>query len=610
MIFAGIRKTFSRHIRLRLYSRLMICYTLIFLLVTYVFAFAGTNYYNKFETVKKLQQSRNALNAVCNYYVLKQVALPDIILPFYQTNDNDFRLDSMLRSPTDEVYSDPINKMEMFEVLKKIADYDGDIKEILLYKEINGSKYVYLRKDKTIETVSAEYPFFDVLANRKSGRIITGTRKTGSGDRVNSDAVYGIGGVVGIDKDAGVAGRFLIAFNTEALERIVQGYSEIYGRFVLISLVGDVIYDSDGIYDGQKFPYIDAVLSGKDSAIIDGDHYYIQTIEERKANVIGANIVPKSTLEDKKFSLLVYSAFTLMAIICAAFYMVGGHFISRRVKELETAMKRVGSNNFSYRIPILKQSDEFEEIAIKFNEMCDELQITIEREYISEIKKKNAELGSLQAGINPHFLYNTLEVIRVKAMDAGNKDVAKMIVNLANLYRSIVRDSTFIPMHSEINICDMYMDIFSFRYENFLDYEMNIDPQIMRFGIPKNLLQPIIENYFVHGIKDGCYANHFEIRGFLTNGDICFVFEDNGQGIPKEQLDEIKKNINAVKPEAESGYGLLNIQKRIRLIYGEPFGITLESEENKMTRITVLIKAMTCDALEASLSSAEKLIDR
>lgn len=606
MIFAGIQKIYRNRNRIRLYSRLMICYTLIFVLVTFVFAFAGTKYYIKFETVKKLQQSMNALNAVCSYYALKQAELPDIILPFYQTDDDYFNLDNMLRSPTDEMYSDPINKMEMFEVLKKIAERDGDIKEILLYKDINESRFVYLRKDKTIEMAGAGYPFFDTMARQKSGRIITGTQKTGNGHSVNSEAVYGIGGVVGIDKDAGVAGKFLIAFNTEAIARIFQGYSETYGRFVLVSLTGDVIFDSYGKYDEKRFPYMDELSSGKDSASIDGQQCYIQTIEEQKANVIAANIVPKNALEDKKFSLLVYGTFSLMAIICAALYMIGGHFISRRVKELEIAMKRVGANNLSYRIPILKRSDEFEEIAIKFNEMCDELQKTIEREYISEIKKKTAELGSLQAGINPHFLYNTLEVIRVRAMDAGNKDVAKMIVNMANLYRSIVRDCTFIPMRNEINICDMYMDIFSFRYENFLEYEMDIDPQIMGFGIPKNLLQPIIENYFVHGIKDEGYANRFEIRGFLTNGDICFVFQDNGRGISKEKFDETAKNIKAVKPEAESGYGLLNIQKRIRLIYGEPYGITIESEENNMTRITVRIKAMTCDELEASLAFTEK----
>ena len=176
-----------------------------------------------------------------------------------------------------------------------------------------------------------------------------------------------------------------------------------------------------------------------------------------------------------------------------------------------------------------------------------------------------------------------------------------MIVDLANLYRAIVKNCTIIPIRNEINICDIYVDIFSYCYENSLDYEMNIDPQIMKFGIPKNLLQPIIENYFVHGIKNDGYDNRFVIRGFLTKEDICFVFEDNGQGMSKEQLDEIKTNIEAVKPEAEAGYGLMNVQKRIWLIYGEPYGITLESEENSMTRITVRIKAMTCDELEASL---------
>ncbi len=601
MIIARIRKIYHNRIHIKLYSRLMICYIFISVLVTYVFAFIGIKYYNEFETVKKLQESRTALNAICSYYALKQSELSDTILPFYQTQYDNFNLDTILRSSTDEVYSDPNEKMQMVEVLQKVVDRDGDIEQILLYKDINGSKYVYRRKDKTIEVVGEDYPFFDEMAKQKYGRIITGTRIIGSATN------YGIGGVIGLNKDAGAAGKYLIVFNTEALNRIVQGYSENYGRFVLVSLTGDVIFDSDGEYNGFKFPYIDELISEKDSISIDGQDCYIQTIKEQKASIIGANIVPQSALLDKHFSLLIYGAFTLMAIICAALYIIGGYFITRRVRALEIAMKFVGSNNLSYRIPITNPSDEFEEIAVKFNEMCDELQETIEREYISEIKKKNAELGSLQAGINPHFLYNTLEVIRVKAIDAGNKDVATMIVTLANLYRTIVRDDTFISIRKEINICDMYMDIFSYRYENSLEYEMKIDSRIIEYGIPKNLLQPIIENYFVHGIKDVSFANQFEIRGFLIDNDICFIFEDNGRGICKEQLEETIGNVKAVKPEAESGYGLLNIQKRIRLIYGAPYGITLESEENKMTRITVLIKAMTCGELEASFATPEDL---
>lgn len=591
---------------IRLYSRLMICYTLIFLLVAYAFAFVATRYYIQYTTVKQLEQSRNALNAVCNYYELKQTELSDIILPFYQTDKNNFYLDNMLRSPTDEEYYDPLNKMKIFEVLQEIAERDGDIEEILLYKDINGSKFVYQRKNKTFEIAVKDYPFFDIITDWTSGRIITGTRKTGSNSSEKNKNVYGIGGVLGLDNDTRVKGKFLITFNTEAIKSVYQSYTGNYGRFILASLTGDVIFDSDGDYNGKKLPYIDVLLLGKDSATIDGQQCYIQTIEGQKANYIGANIVPKEALGDSNIPLLIYGTFTLMAIICVALYMTGGHFISRRVKEIGLAMKRVGSNNLSYRIPISKQSDEFGEIAVKFNEMCDELQKTIDLEYISEIKKKNAELESLQAGINPHFLYNTLEVIRVRAVDTGNDDVAKMIVDLANLYRSMVKNCTFIPIRNEINICDIYIDIFSYHYENSLDYEINIDPQIMKFGIPKNLLHPIIENYFVHGIKDEGCDNQFVIRGSLANEEISFVFEDNGRGISKKQLNEIKSSIETAKLDTESGYGLLNVQKRIELIYGKAYGIMLESEENSMTRITVQIKAMTCDELKASLKTPQK----
>lgn len=599
-MIALMRKIRDNGIRVRLYNRLIISYTLIFVLAIYAFAFVAVKYYTKFESIKNLQQSNSALHAVCNYYSLKQDELPNTILPIFQTDSTDFGMNALF-STTDKLYTDPIVKMGICEMLQKIVERDGDIKEILLYRDSDKSKYVYLRENKTIDEVGAGYPFFDIMASQKSGRIITGTQGTGIGDIVNSNAVYGIGGIIGAHKDIGVEGRFLIAYNTEALDRVLQNYSGIYGRFVLASLDGDVIYDSEGNYNAKKFRYMEELLSGNESALIEGNRCYIQTIVVQKASVIGANIVPVNALDDKRFIILVYGVFLLIVLVCGALYIIGGQSISKRVNGIVFAMKRVGANNLTYRIPTSKQRDEFDEIAVKFNEMCDEMQETIDREYISEIKKKNAELESLQTGINPHFLYNTLEVIRIRAVDSGNADVGKMIVDLANLYRSIIKNRTIIPIRNAISNCDIYVELFSYPYGKNLEYETNIEPAVMKLGIPKNLLQPIIENYFVHGIKVGDHDNRFTIRGFLKNEDICFVFEDNGRGISNQKLEEMKNSIKAVNPEAESGYGLLNVQRRIRLIYGDEYGITLTSEENTMTRITVLIKAMTCEELEASL---------
>jgi two-component system sensor histidine kinase YesM len=233
--------------------------------------------------------------------------------------------------------------------------------------------------------------------------------------------------------------------------------------------------------------------------------------------------------------------------------------------------------------------------------MCNELESTINREYVNEIKKKNAELQALQAGINPHFLYNTLEAIRIKAIDDGSNNVAEMIVLLAHLYRSIVRDQTFIPIRKEINMCEMYLNIFSLRYASNLDYDINIEPQLMEYGIPKNLLQPIIENYFVHGIRLNNEYNRFTIHGFLAGEDICFKFEDNGRGMNGARLMEVRNRLDSITKSDESSYGLSNVNERIKLVYGESYGIVVKSKEDSNTEVTVRIRALTCGQLENNL---------
>ena len=326
------REKCRNRIHVRLYSRLMICNTVIFLIVAYIVAFIGLKYYVDFETLKKIQQSRTALNAVCSYYSLKQTALADIIIPFYQSEENQFNLDMLLRAPTDTDFHDPTNKKVIFDVFQRIADRDGDIKQILVYKNNNGSKFVYFRKDRTVEETGSAFPFFETMTKQDSGRIITGTQKLESMNGKSSDIVYGIGGVIGADKDAGVAGKFLITFNTVALERVFQGYSDngVYGRFLLVTYSGDVVYDSDGAYSSEKFMYMDAIRSGTDtrSILIEGTACYLQTIPDEKAGIIGVNIVPKTVFEDRDFSLLIFGVITMMAIICAALYFVGGHFIT------------------------------------------------------------------------------------------------------------------------------------------------------------------------------------------------------------------------------------------------------------------------------------------
>ncbi|MBP1990534.1 sensor histidine kinase [Paenibacillus eucommiae] len=591
--------------RLRFYNRLMLYNTLIFLLVAYLLAFLASRYASELDTVKQLQQSRDALSAVFSFYNRKHDNFSNLVYTLYDSAETHNALSMMLESTSDDKYeNDPFTKQKIVKVMQDIAVQDRDISLILIYKTLTDIQYVYNSNNKFIDRVGEDFPFFNQLKQKTAGRYIFGTQNIESGSL--SQKVYGISGTLGTKEINRNAGQLLVTYNTQALEAILQEYNgKTQGRFVIVTNNGEIILDSNSQYGRVTFPLLKLLQSGVHSASINDKPYYIQTIANENRNYIAANLVPKAEIDQKNASIrfLIYGVFTAMAFVCAILYSIAGTFVSRRVNAVILGMKRVSSNNLSYRIPIYVGNDEFTEIVARFNSMCDELQATINREYINEIRKKNAELNALQAGINPHFLYNTLEAIRIKAIDDGNNDVAEMIMLLAHLYRSIVRDHTFITIRKEINMCGMYLSILSLRYASNLEYEINIEPQMMEYGIPKNLLQPIIENYFVHGIRDNNESNRFIIRGFLQDGDICFIFEDNGLGMNKSRLEHIQNLLKAVDSKTESSYGLSNVHERIYLVYGNPYGLWLESEENCETRVIVRIKAMTCEELDRNLST-------
>lgn len=584
----------------RFYNRLMLYNTLIFVVVAYLFAFIASDYALRLDRVKQIQLDRDALNTLCDYYDRKHDEFYNLVLAIYEEQSNYEAISALLQSESDQPYEDePYIKRDLTNVMHNITIRDSDIETVMIYKNLTNALYVYNDKSRSVEVAGPEYPFFEQLKEKTAGRRIYGTRTIRTGSRTVS--VHGIAGTLGIGNIRKPMGNFLITYNVQTMGRLLQAYTgKIKGRFIVATIDGELIFDSDSQYEKGPLPYMDKLLSGKETAVIGSEPCYIQTITRLNRNYIGVHILPeKDVLVNKSdYPFFIFVIFTIMAFVCAFLYFTAGSMISRRVRTLEKAMKSIGSNNLSYRIPLNGRHDEFEEISSRFNDMCDELQATINREYITEIRKKNAELNALQAGINPHFLYNTLEAIRIKAYDDGNRDVAEMIVHLANLYRSIVRDRTFIPIRKEISLCRIYINIFSLRYASRFYYEVDIEPRIFEYGIPKNLLQPIVENYFVYGIRKDCEDNRFVIRGWMREGDICFSFEDNGYGISKSRLEEIRTRLLTLQHKENSGYGLSNVHERIKLVYGEEYGLSVESDEDCMTRVNIRIKAVTCDELE------------
>ncbi|MDG0812268.1 sensor histidine kinase [Cohnella rhizosphaerae] len=592
---------------MRFHYRLMLYNTLIFLIVAYSLALVAAHYAMKFNKVTQLQQSHDVLNALNNYYTSKNDHFLFLLFPLYEIQNNYSVMSRLMEASSELDYeNDPFVKQEMVSLLESIAVRDPDIVSVQLRKNLTGAQYVYNSQSRTLSLVADDRPFFAELGRKKLGRSLYGTRPIDSGKSNSSFVqVYGIAGTLGTANIRQNAGQILITYNTQALQRIYEASNDkTLGRFIIVAEDGEWVYDSDNRYGHEGRLDWEDWKQGENTIMIDGEKYFAQVVKSVNRNYIAANLVPKKLVDQKGDRLLfiIVGAVTAMAVLCAILYFLAGSLASRRVRELVRAMKFVGSNNLSYRIPLKGKADEFEDLAERFNMMCDELQETIHREYFSQLRKKNAELKALQAGLNPHFLYNTLEAIRIKAFDDGNERVAQMIVLLAGLYRSLVRDGTFIQISRELSICDMYIQIFSLRYASLLEYEVDVDPKMLIYGIPKNLLQPIIENYFVHGIREKDENNRFVIRGRIEEGDLLFEIEDNGKGMDPARLEEVQSSLEAMSPVGRSNYGIYSAHERIQLVYGNAYGIRLESEVNVRTCVSVRIPMLSSGQLNASFT--------
>ncbi len=266
------------------------------------------------------------------------------------------------------------------------------------------------------------------------------------------------------------------------------------------------------------------------------------------------------------------------------------------------AMDQVKEGNIEVDIPIGNESDEISIISKHFNEMCKQLNDYIEISYLAELKEKRAEVNqkkaelmALQSQINPHFLYNTLESIRMKAICNGDREVGRMLYILAFLFRNQLKENDIIPIRNEINYCQKYLEIFKFRYEEKFEFTINCPEGILDKQIIKFTLQPLIENYFVHGIKLDNNDNKLSINIKEKGNKIIIEIEDNGKGIDREKIKQLNE-ILSVRGTARKSIGITNANERIGILYGEEYGIRVVENVKVGTKIIVIIPMREVDS--------------
>lgn len=289
--------------------------------------------------------------------------------------------------------------------------------------------------------------------------------------------------------------------------------------------------------------------------------------------------------------------FIICSVSLIVFFLVGffiSRYFSERVSKIISVLDAFQEGAFHKRIHF-KGNDEFSRISLAFNEMGQNTGDLIQKVYLTNIQKKEAELESLQAQINPHFLYNTLSSISRLAKFGETEKLQRMVMDLAKFYRlSLNEGRTVIPVSDELEQAKAYIDIQKTKYEQRMNVQYDIDPEILRYETIKLILQPFIENVLEHAWC-GDLIN-IQIVGLLDGGNIEFKIIDDGIGIHPDLTRQIFDSIRSLSV----GYGIRNVDQRIKLYYGEAYGVTIFSGQGFGTTIRIIIPAKHTREVENS----------
>ncbi len=290
-------------------------------------------------------------------------------------------------------------------------------------------------------------------------------------------------------------------------------------------------------------------------------------------------------------SCIVVSAYIIVFLIVS--FSSFGKKITKPIEELCQYTMVLANGSLKVNAPksnireIQMLSDQYDHMVIRIGELIEHI-----REE-QELKRKT-DLKLLQAQINPHFLYNTLDTIVWLAEGKRHQDVVDMITALSSFLRmGLNNGKDFITIRGEAEHVKSYLQIQHFRYEDIMDYEIDFKEQIMDFSTLKLTLQPIVENALYHGIKNCRKKGFLKISGWQEEEDILLKVEDNGIGMKPEELEKMQRLVRNGGEDLglREGFGIANVAERIRLNFGETYGVSIESEYGVGTSVTVRIPA-------------------
>ncbi|MEG0276049.1 MAG: sensor histidine kinase [Coprobacillus sp.] len=483
------------------------------------------------------------------------------------------------------------NQSVIEEHTKTMVDINDDIVSIILYDE-NGKILQYQGKYSLKKNIETNLSFNKAELDKTSDYSI-------SAPHVQSIFEQQYPWVVTIaqKKWAGSYGKEVyvtmdIRFSSMATNIDNVGIGQ-HGYCYIANNQGEIIY-----HPLQQLIYLDIkkenneIISelGQNTKIYDGTIYASKEVPNFNWKVVGVSYV--SELVDSKVATATTSMISILfvVILCASILVFAlSRKLTKPIRSLVSAMNEFEKNAIDFKYSPTLGVSEFNKLSHSFEHMVVQIQELMERVKSEEIILRKTELKALQAQINPHFLYNTLDSIQWMCEREKTEDAIKMVSALAQLFRiSISKGYELIPIEKEIQHAKNYLVIQSYRYKDQFEYTFDIDEEVLPYFCHKITLQPIIENALYHGISRMIDEGKIVITAKKEGNDILFTISDNGIGMTSEQVTEIlRKELTDSK-----GIGVKNVNDRIKIYFGEEYGITVNSELDVGTTITIRIPAI------------------
>lgn len=325
---------------------------------------------------------------------------------------------------------------------------------------------------------------------------------------------------------------------------------------------------------------IDKLISGEDYQLIYSKSVYTGW------KTVGVFSLNETLQQVANFRYILMVVLIIAMLLVSMFSIMFSTGLTKPLRKLRGLMKQAEHGDFTVHFDTL-YLDDVGQLGNSFNAMIDEIRHLVELIYRQQQQKRSAELTTLQSLIKPHFLYNTFDTIHWMAKRQGAKDIEQIISALTKLYRiGLSKGNEVITVGEEIEHVRNYLIIQSIRYMDILEYEIDCPKEITGLYVQKLILQPIVENAIYHGIKNRTEPGKIILRAFIEDEKLIFEITDDGPGISKKRLDEIMNQIQS-EDNQDIGYGLYNVNKRIVLMHGKEYGVSIKSVEGAGTTVTI-----------------------